>query len=202
MTTSTTMDAAHAPNAGTDDALMSGDAPAVGGEHEVPEPAAAPAPLFRFDAGWLFLIAGLGLIAATVIIPARHDLAVAEWQRDRALAIEKHRMDRLERYGKYIAAFDKGDESVMLSLAATQLNKSPVDRVPLTPVKNPAQTSASVFPELEPGPVAIPPKPVITDRSSLLMRWTTDNSTRVWLLAGGVLCVMIGLLPPSVRKVR
>jgi hypothetical protein len=200
-----TVDAAHAPNAAGDEPTADVGAPADAadaGQGEAAEAGSIPVPLIRLDAGWFFLLAGLGLIAATVLIPARHDLAIAEWQRDRALAIEKHRMDRLERYGKYIAAFDQGDESVLLSLAATQLNKSPVDRVPLTPVKNPAQTSASVFPELEPGPVSIPPKPVITDKSSLLTRWTTNNATRVWLLAGGVLCVMIGLLPPSVRKRR
>lgn len=160
----------------------------------------APRPLFRLDAGWPFLLTGIGILAATVIIPAQHDLDVVRWQRDRALAIEHHRMDRLERYGTYLAALEKNDETVMLSLAASQLNKSPADRIPLEGRPDPARSSASVFPELEPGPVKLPEKPAVTERSSLLSRWAIDDSLRLWMLAGGMLCVLIGVLPPSVKK--
>jgi hypothetical protein len=168
-----------------------------------PLPTAAPrgerAPLFRLDAGWLFLIAGLGTLGATVLIPARHDLDVALWQRDRALAIERHRQDRLDRYGQYLKALEQRDECVVLSLASMQLNKSPLDRVPLSPRNDPASLSASVFPALEPPPPTYPPKPVVTERSSILARWTINDATRLWLLAAGVLCCLVGVLPPSRR---
>lgn len=162
---------------------------------------AAPArrPLFVPDAGWLFLIAGVGILAATLIIPAQHDLDLARWQRDRAVAIEKHRMDRLERYGTYLAAVERADECVVMSLAASQLNKSPVDRIPLDARPDPGLTSASVYPALEPPPIELPPKPGVSERSSLLARWTIADHTRLWLLAGGMLCVLIGVLPPSTR---
>lgn len=167
-----------------------------------PPPTVPPKPLFRFDPGWLFLIAGVAILAATVLIPARHELAVASWARDRALAIEKHRTDRLGRYASYLKAVERGDESVLLSLAASQLNKSPIDRVPLNASADPGVTNASVFPDLEPEPIRIPEKPVINERSSTLTRWTTSDQWRLWLLAGGILCVMIGLLPPSRRAGR
>jgi len=154
-------------------------------------------PLFRIDPGWLFLLSGIVIIAATVLIPAQHDLDVARWQRDRAAVIEKHRLERLEHYGKYLKALDCGDESVVMSLAAVELNASPVDRVPLNPRQDPASMTASVFPQLEPEPAVLPPKPVVTGRSSILARWTIDDHTRLWLLAGGVLCILIGLLPAS-----
>lgn len=156
-------------------------------------------PLFRFDPGWLFLLSGIALVAATVLIPAQHDLDMARWQRDRAVAIERHRMERLERYGSYLDAVQRKDESVVLSLTAMQLNKSPADRIPITPLADPAMTSASVFPALEPDALTLPPKPEITPESSRLMRWTNNNSTRLWLLAGGVVSILIGLLPAGQR---
>jgi hypothetical protein len=165
-----------------------------------PPSRAYPIPLFRFDPGWIFLICGVLLIAATVIIPARHELALAQWSRDRALAIEKHRTDRLTRYGAYLKAVETGEESVLLSLAASQLNMSPIDRVPLAAPTDPGITNASVFPDLEPEPVQIPSRPVINERSSMLARWTTSEQWRLWLLAGGTLSIMIGLLPPSTRR--
>ncbi len=156
-------------------------------------------PLFRVDAGWLFLIAGLAVLAATVLIPAQHDLDVARWQRDRAAAIETHRKTRLEHYGQYLRAVQGGDESVVLSLAAVELNKSPVDRVPLNPRRDPTNVSAAVFGQLEPEALDLPPMPVVSARSSILARWTIDEHTRLWLLAAGVLSVLIGLLPPARR---
>lgn len=157
-------------------------------------------PLVRLDPGWLFLIAGVGTIAATVLIPAERDLRLARWERDKAKAVEDHRLERVRRYGQFQAALQSGDESVLLSLAATQLTQSPTDRVPLTPIPDPARTSASVFPTLEPPPLREPPHPDMNRRISTLERWTTDDKVRPWLLAGGVLAVLIGVLPTARRS--
>lgn len=157
-------------------------------------------PLFRLDAGWLFLIAGIALLGATVLVPAAADLAEAEYQRNRALAIERHRLDRIERYGQYLAAVQRGDEDVRLSLMAMQLNRSPVDRIPLMPDPEPAKTSASPFPALEPPPLTMPERADSQKDPSILTRLTTNDHRRLWLIAGGVVCVLIGLLPPIVRK--
>ncbi len=157
-------------------------------------------PLFRLDAGWLFLTAGLALVATTVLIPAAADLDEARWQRDKALAIERHRLDRLERYGKYLAAVQRADEEVVLSLMATQLNRSPVGRVPIMPVDEPARTSASPFPTLEPDALVLPERYPLQQRPSLLLRLTTSDHHRLWMIAAGVLCVLVGLLPPAKRE--
>lgn len=160
-------------------------------------PTRLPAPLFRFDPGWLFLIVGIVTVAATVVIPAQHDLENTRWQRDKALAVERQRQERVSNYGEYLAALKKQDESVVLSLATVQLTKSPENRVPLLDAPDPARTSASVFPSLEPSPVREPPPPTAGRRASTLDLWTTNPSTRLWLLAGGVLCILIGLLPAA-----
>lgn len=160
-------------------------------------PARLPAPLFRFDPGWLFLIVGIVTIAATVLIPAQHDLEATFWQRDKALAVERQRQERVANYGEYLSALKKQDEAVLLSLATVQLTKSPENRVPLLDAPDPSRTSASVFPALEPSPVREPLPPSAFRRPSTLDRWTTNSSTRLWLLAGGVLCILIGLLPAA-----
>jgi hypothetical protein len=157
-------------------------------------------PLFSLDAGWLFLIAGIAVIAATVLIPAAADLDEAYWQRNKALAIERHRLDRLERYGQYLSAVQRGDEDVTLSLMATQLNRSPVSRVPLTPVIEPGRTNASPFPSLEPDPLQLPDRLPLQKHPSMLLRLTTNDHQRLWLMAAGVVCMLIGLLPPVVRR--
>lgn len=157
-------------------------------------------PLFRLDPGWLFLIAGIALVGSTVLIPAMNDLDEARWQRNKALAIERHRLERLERYAQYLAAVQRQEEDVVLSLMATQLNQSPAARVPLMAETDPSRTTASPFPGLEPPPLEDPERSPLQRRPSLLLRLTTSDTHRLWLIAAGVVCMLVGLLPPSVRK--
>lgn len=148
------------------------------------------------DAGWLFLFAGLGVLGATVLIPAADDLSSAEHLRDRAGLIEKHRQDRLDRYGSYLGALNREDPSLVLALAQSQLNQIPADRQPILATPVSGRASASVFPALEPPPMKFPERRPV---DSLLQRWTTGDDTRLWLIAGGAACVLIGLLPRARR---
>lgn len=157
-----------------------------------PSQEAAVAPLI--DAGWLFLIAGVALLGATLLIPAADDLAEARWIRDRALAVENHRMARLSRYEEYLGALENKDPSLVLSLAASQLNQIPADTAIIPGLEIAPDADASVFPALEPPPLVLPERKAIDSR---LQRWATDSSKRIWLLAGSALLIMIGLLPPS-----
>ena len=97
-------------------------------------PAATPAPsiipLERADPGWLFLIAGLVLAAATLLIPSQQDLDEVRWLRDRAVLIEQQRQHRLNNYARYIAAAERGDETVVLQLVESQLGMRPINRAP------------------------------------------------------------------------
>jgi hypothetical protein len=151
---------------------------------------------FLIDPGWLFLLAGLALVGATVLIPASDDLAATRFQRERALAIEAHRLERLARYEEYLAALDNKDPSLVLSLAASQLNEIPEDRAPIPGQRGAlgAMADASVFPSLEPPPMKLPER---RESPSILDRWTNSNPTRVWLIAAGAACVLVGLLPAS-----
>ncbi|MHC4977090.1 MAG: hypothetical protein ACYTF7_10875 [Planctomycetota bacterium] len=148
------------------------------------------------DAGWLFLAAGIGVLVATVLIPAGDDLARAHLQRDRALALEERSRERLRLHSDYLDALARGDETVMMSLVQQQLNAVPegMSVVYLDDQDVEGSFEASVVRSLEPPPTELAELALPQTR---LRRLTTDNSTRVWLILGGGVCVLLGLLPPS-----
>jgi hypothetical protein len=153
-------------------------------------------PLIPLDSGWLFLLPGLVVLCATILIPALDDVDDAKFKRDRVLAIEQHRLDRLQNYIDYLDAVDRGDESVVLSLVATQLNMMPEEAIPISPPTDPARTSASVYPELEPPPLLVRDAPPKHERS-LLTRLAIGEKSRLWMIVVGAVCVLIGLLPAA-----
>lgn len=146
------------------------------------------------DPGWLFVLAGVTIIGATVLIPAVDDLAEARWQRERALTQERRREERLQNYQRYLDALQSGNQQLALSLAASELNLIPADRDPLPGLSRGLSDSATIFNALEPAPIiwAERPRP-----DSILYRWTTDDAKRMWLIAGGAIACFCGLLPPS-----
>lgn len=154
------------------------------------------------DPGWLFVIAGIVLLLATVLIPAAEQLRRANWQRDRALLVEKHRQERLTRYRDFVAALERGERSLVLALAASQLNQVPADRVPIGVGTRSGYTdinagSASIFPNLEPDPIELP---AFQHFDSTLSRMVTDDKTRPWIIVVGAVLVFVGVLPASRSK--
>lgn len=147
------------------------------------------------DPGWLFLLPGLAILAATVMIPAGNDLDEARLAREKALVAEAHSAKRLENYTTYLDALRRGDEPLALALAATHLNLAPEGRTVLAMPDE--RSDANPFPALEPGP---PPQVTLLIPDTVLQRWTNDDRTRLWLTAGGAMCVLIGLLPPTTRR--
>jgi len=157
-------------------------------------PTQAKAPLAYLDPGWLYLLAGMALLAATIILPAMDDLQDVQIERDRMIAVERHRADRIARYRDYRDALDREEPSLVMALAASQLNLIPQGRTLAlqTPHLLTAPQRASIFPALEPAPLTMPER---RKAGSLLERLTDSDFTRPWLIAGGALCLMLGLLP-------
>jgi len=153
------------------------------------------------DAGWLFLLAGVALLASTVLIPAQRDLEEARFYLKRAQIAEEHRLARMSNYASYLGMVADPDEQTLTNLVATQLNKAPQGMTLLasdsagsgTQKKKPA---ADVYASLEPPPLVLPEKPE-RGEPSRLERWATEDSSRLWLIAAGVMCVLVGILPPS-----
>jgi hypothetical protein len=162
-----------------------------------PAASAARSPISYLDPGWLYLLAGIVLLAATVLIPAADELGVVRNQRDRALAVEQHRVERLANYEQYLVALDGEEPSLVRALAACQLNQIPVNRTLIleTPELMPGATAtASIFAALEPAPLRLPDR---RTPDSILFRWTTSDTSRTWLIAAGAFCLLMGLLPKS-----
>ncbi|MFG0283493.1 MAG: hypothetical protein ACF8R7_03645 [Phycisphaerales bacterium JB039] len=145
------------------------------------------------DVGWPYVISGSLLVGVTLLIPALDDVQEARWQRDAARAVEQRSLQRLENYARYLDALERRDPDLIRALMATQLRQVPAGEVALTPPP-PAETDAVVFADLEPDPVALPPR---RRAGSILERWTTSGQIRPWLLALGSLCLLVGLLPPA-----
>ena len=143
----------------------------------------------RFDPGWLFLAVGLVVLASSVLVPAQDALDEARWRQARAETTLAHRTERRDRYAAYEQALDRGSETVALHLVATQLNLAPATWLAVN-----HGGRASVFDGIEPPPALLPEREV---RQSTLRTYTTDPAKRRWVVFGGLLCVMIGLLPPA-----
>ncbi len=147
-----------------------------------------------FDPGWLFLLAGLAMLGATALISAQRDVDDARWLRDRMLAAEAHRQERIGRYEEFLGAVDERQPALIESLAAAQLNQIPADRAAIPGTVRDNLADASVFPALEPPALRLPPRQVV---DSTLSRWISGDTTRIWLLAGSVMMILVGLLPQS-----
>jgi hypothetical protein len=151
-------------------------------------------PIAMLDPGWLYLIAGIALLASTILLPALDDLEDVRIERDRLTAIERHRAARIGRYRDYLDALEREEPALVAALAASQLNLIPQGRTIAlqTPDLLSAPQRASVFPSLEPPSLVLPER---RKAGSLLERLSDSDTTRPWLIAGGALCLLLGLLP-------
>lgn len=136
------------------------------------------------------------MIGSTVLIPAADDVEEARWLRDRAVAVEQHRMDRIARYEQFLGAMDEKDPNLLTSLAASQLHKIPAT-LAVFPADAEGNGNASVFPGLEPGPLTLPERKRF---DSSLGRLAMHNTYRLIMMAGGAFCILLGILPASVSR--
>jgi hypothetical protein len=147
-----------------------------------------------FDPGWLFIVSGLALLGACVLLPAKADVESARFHRDEVLRIEDHRAQRIARYEEYIGAVESRQPQVLLALAESQLNQIPADRgaLPIGQHKHDmGSADASVFPALEPAPfVAGEYTPVVSRLEGLV----TSERTRKWVMLVGLVGVLVGMV--------
>ncbi len=149
------------------------------------------------------MLAGLGLIGSAALIPAIEALEEARYVRDVALAAETHRLERIERYEAFISALDARDPSLFEDLRVLHLNQYPEGFRPLGELaEDPALASASVFEKLETAPPVMPEEPAHRAERSMLARLATASPHRLWLIAAGGVCVLIGVLPASTTRAR
>ncbi len=136
------------------------------------------------------------MLAACLLLPAQDRRDQVRWQRDRARMMLAHEQERLDRARALQEAIERRDPIVLRALAAAELNLVPVPDPDTSPpvVLTSSRPRADVLASLE------PPLPRLPERRaprSMLLDLVRDPETRIWVLAGSALCVLIGLLPPA-----
>jgi hypothetical protein len=147
----------------------------------------------HFDVGWPCFLAGVLMLLAAGVIPSQTLLEEEEF------AVQKLRMELArvslvaKTYTRFLDEVDRGEETVVLRLAAAQLGVIPTDRQPLLessglsePPTRWIERAALTDPETL-GVIATPPK-----RSKLAR--ILDGSGRLWVFGGALLSIFIGLL--------
>lgn len=155
-------------------------------------------PLVQLDPGWLFLLAGLAVCAAGMLLPASDELRTLRDQK-RHLDTELHyASDRLHAYSTFLDAMDRDDPTLLRRLAASQLNLIPADETAV--VLGPGRHS-TVEEWVERTVAFNAPAPTPWPETRLRLLGT--GPWRLWMIGGGVLAVFVGLmLGPSVSPNR
>jgi hypothetical protein len=163
---------------------------------------ARPVPLFRIDPGWPFVIAGLLLLVAGVLIPAQRDLH--ELRNSLAIhkAVEDRTVRQLAAYDRFLTDLDAAEPQLVNRLAASQLNLMPKDERSMLLVPTLNSTVTDWIEDSE--PMVMPTTSAYPD--TLLSRLAT-GPRRLWVLAAGAFLVFVGLMlspsaPSAGRRAR
>ena len=144
--------------------------------------------VFRIDPGWLFILAGVAICAAGVLIPAQTDLLELHRQRQELRKAERFAWARLQAYQEFRDELKREDPALIRRLAAAQLNVVPAGATAV--LRSPS--SASVTDWID-ATVPVDRRPPQVMRESTLAG-LANGPRRLWFLAAGVLAVFIGLV--------
>lgn len=150
-------------------------------------------PLFRFDPGWLFIVAGLTICAAGIILPAQQNLDGLQRQLEALRQEELRAIARLGAHAQFLDELDRLEPGLIKRLAAAQLNVVPEGDTPLLLASAPTSPltdwiDSTVDADIRPPPI----------RPVSLLGQMASGPRRLWMFAGGIMCVFVGvLLGPS-----
>jgi hypothetical protein len=153
-------------------------------------------PLFQLDPGWPFVLAGLALLVAAILIPAQRELHELRVEARKAEVQENRTYARLMAYDRFLSDLRAGDSQLVRRLAIAQLNLVPKgeESLLLTPGMNQtvAQWIDESVPSLDEAIARIDAEtPAYPD--TLLARFALGPN-RLWLIAGAVFLLFVGLL--------
>jgi hypothetical protein len=158
--------------------------------------------LFRIDPGWPFVIAGLLLLVAGVLIPAQRDLH--ELRNSLAIhkAVEDRTVRQLAAYDRFLTDLDAAEPQLVNRLAASQLNLMPKDERSMLLVPTLNSTVTDWIEDSEPMVM-----PITTAYPDTLLSRLAIGPRRLWVLAAGAFLVFVGLMlspsaPSAGRRAR
>ncbi len=146
-------------------------------------------PLFRLDPGWPFVLAGLALLVAGILIPVQRELHDLRNELRKVESSELRTYARLEAYDRFLGGLQQADPDIVRRLAIAQLNVVPKgeESFLLTPGMN--QTVAQWIDE------SVPTRTVTPDPyPDTLLGRIALGPNRLWLLGSAVFLLFVGLL--------
>mgnify|MGYP003340083269 CR=1 FL=1 len=146
-------------------------------------------PLFRLDPGWLYTLAGLAVIVASVLLPVERDLHEMRQQLSAIEAREAWNARRLQAYDLFQKELAAKDPALLKRLAASQLNLMPQGEQPLLMATS-IEHTVSDWIEATVPPAEFEPTPA---PDTLLSR-LAEGPRRLWLIGGGAMMVFVGLI--------
>ncbi len=169
-------------------------------EHSPPHPADDHLPELSDNIAseisrWAFFICGLILIIAAATLPLKADLDYTRHQRDLAMVIEQENVARNASYQSMLDAIESKNPDTLRLLAQSNMGLIPASHEALLVPGE--QRDPMVFELLEPQPLA---RPEFSPQYSRLERLVMIPKSRLWVIAGGIFCVLIGLLPAAEPK--
>lgn len=142
------------------------------------------------DAGWLYIISGLIVGAASVLIPAQEQLRHLETQRDELATREQHLAKRLHAHAVLLEDLDRAHPAMVRRLAAAQLNVMPRQWEPILLAR---ETTAQVDRWVETAVPMTVARTQAADEQSLLSK-LVQGPHRLWVMGAAVLCMFAGLV--------
>jgi len=151
-------------------------------------------PTVLFDPGWLFVVAGLVLVASSALVPATYDLWIMRTQLRHLEAESQENDRRMAAYSSFIHDLDRADPQLVRRLAAAQLNLVPSGErailVARSAQRNPVEWVDATVPPVVAKVVPFP--------DSLLSRLTLGRKS-LWIAGAGAMCIFLGLLSAPLR---
>ena len=143
-------------------------------------------------ARWGFFLCGIVLVVAAAILPLNADLEWTNHQSTLARVIEQDHIARNASYQSMIDAVDRNDPDTLQLLAQSNLGLIPAGNDAL--VTPGVRNDPMLLELLEPAPL---PRPEFAPNYSRLERLVMVPKARLWVIAGGILLVFIGILPKA-----
>jgi hypothetical protein len=146
-------------------------------------------PVVVVDPGWLFIIAGLMMIAAAMLIPPQMQLHELR-QKVGSLHVQEHRShERLRAYSDFLATLEEEDQVLLKRLVAAQLNLIPQSEVPVLVAASAAEPVTTWIEST----VRVPPHVTSEFPHTRLVDLVTGPD-RQWVLGGACVCLFMGIL--------
>lgn len=151
-------------------------------------------PLFRLDPGWPFVLAGLAILVATILIPAQRELHDLRIEARKAELYEARTYARLMAYDGFLADLRGGDAQLVRRLAVAQLNLVPKGEEPIVLTAGMDHSVAQWIDESVPSvEESLRPRDTDPYPDTLLARLALGPN-RLWMIAVAAMLVFVGLL--------